>query len=219
VIPPPVVASPLADHQLDYAVEVGARIEGWMERDELRWQAIEASRSPLIVVVGAWLGRNVRTLAAAQREAFGHEVGRIFVIDTWKGSAEDPDRDLETGRYPDRGTKRYPSHYLWSVFYRGLSAYIEEGRVIPLRMASMEACGLLCFSSADLVFIDGSHEETAVRDDIFGWLPFVRPGGLLAGHDFFEDGKVCPGVKAAVEKLVPDYRRGPGSIWYWRVLR
>jgi hypothetical protein len=38
--------------------------------------------------------------------------------------------------------------------------------------------------SLDAVFLDGSHEAAAVEADVRAWLPKVRPGGVLAGHDW-----------------------------------
>lgn len=38
--------------------------------------------------------------------------------------------------------------------------------------------------SLDFVFIDAEHDYESVRDDISAWLPRVRPGGIIAGHDY-----------------------------------
>ena len=35
----------------------------------------------------------------------------------------------------------------------------------------------------DFVFIDGDHRYESVRRDIQAWLPKVRPGGIMGGHD------------------------------------
>lgn len=50
----------------------------------------------------------------------------------------------------------------------------------------------------DLVFIDGDHTYTQVKADIQSWLPHIKPGGILCGHDYgFE---VWPGVKQAFDE-------------------
>lgn len=57
-----------------------------------------------------------------------------------------------------------------------------------------------CF---DLVFIDGSHDEQSVRDDIERAVALLKPDGLLAFHDYRRhsgqhDGRWDPGVTAVV---------------------
>lgn len=41
-------------------------------------------------------------------------------------------------------------------------------------------------ASLDYVYIDADHHYEAVRRDIAAWLPKIKPGGLIAGHDFCE---------------------------------
>jgi hypothetical protein len=40
----------------------------------------------------------------------------------------------------------------------------------------------------DFVYLDGDHSREAVETDIAAWWPLVRPGGILAGHDYVPDG-------------------------------
>lgn len=50
----------------------------------------------------------------------------------------------------------------------------------------------------DLVFIDGDHTYNQVKADIKAWLPHIKPGGILCGHDYgFE---TWPGVKQAFDE-------------------
>lgn len=63
-------------------------------------------------------------------------------------------------------------------------------------------------TSLDFVFIDADHSEQGCRADIEAWLPKIRPGGWIMGHDIN-----WPGVKAAVDDLVPGYEIGPDVVW------
>ena len=80
-------------------------------------------------------------------------------------------------------------------------------------MPSVDAALAMAEGSVDLVFIDGSHEEADVRQDIEVWRPNVRRGGILAGHDYQPEN---PGVVAAVDDLFRDVtvHRPAGSLWY-----
>ena len=51
----------------------------------------------------------------------------------------------------------------------------------------------------DLVFIDGDHSESGVRYDAELGCAILRPGGLLAFHDYGEH--QCPNVKPTVDSM------------------
>lgn len=57
-------------------------------------------------------------------------------------------------------------------------------------------------NSLAFVFIDGSHDYDDVKADITAWLPKVKQGGTLAGHDYGKvDDNAC-GVAQAVNELL-----------------
>lgn len=70
-----------------------------------------------------------------------------------------------------------------------LSAFPGRFRVLDLTSAA--AAPTFAADSLDFVYIDGDHRPEHVRADLAAWWPKVRPGGLLAGHDF-----LCPGENA-----------------------
>ena len=49
---------------------------------------------------------------------------------------------------------------------------------------SVQAASEYKDKSLDWVFIDGAHEYESVKADIEAWLPKVKQGGAIAGHDF-----------------------------------
>lgn len=55
--------------------------------------------------------------------------------------------------------------------------------------------------SLDFVFIDADHVAPAVRADIRAWLPKMKPGGIIAGHDYCE---AHPGVHEVVDEIFGD---------------
>lgn len=55
-------------------------------------------------------------------------------------------------------------------------------------------------NSLDFVYIDGAHDYESVKNDIEAWYSKIKPGAILAGHDFhLED---WPGVFNAVMEFV-----------------
>jgi hypothetical protein len=55
----------------------------------------------------------------------------------------------------------------------------------------------------DFVYIDARHDYESVKEDLHAWFDKVRPGGILAGHDY-ADGILVQGdfgVKTAVDEF------------------
>ena len=66
--------------------------------------------------------------------------------------------------------------------------------------------------SIDVVFIDADHKYESVKKDIINWLPKVKPGGYICGHDINQHW-----VQQAVTETIKTYSTGPDLIWYKQV--
>ena len=66
--------------------------------------------------------------------------------------------------------------------------FIERTKDVPniikIRKSSVEAAKDFTDGSLDAVYIDASHDENSVREDIKTWRPKIKPGGVLSGHDY-----------------------------------
>lgn len=88
-------------------------------------------------------------------------------------------------------------------------------RLNLLRQTSEQAAAGVADQSRDFVFIDADHRYEAVKRDIELWLPKVRPGGLICGHDFCTG---WPGVVRAVrEAFVGGHYDKDSTIWFVQV--
>ena len=75
---------------------------------------------------------------------------------------------------------------------------------------SAKVCGSFG-GGIDFLFIDGAHDRASVEADMDGWLPKVKPGGIVAFHDYNslpQDKPHTRGVKEAV-----DARLWSGAEW------
>lgn len=54
----------------------------------------------------------------------------------------------------------------------------------------------------DMVFVDGGHLYHEATGDISIWFKNLKPGGIMAVHDFEKNEKVWPGVDRAVRELL-----------------
>ena len=66
-----------------------------------------------------------------------------------------------------------------------------------IRDFSVEASKTIEDGSLDVMFIDMNHNYEFVRDDIAHWLPKVKSGGIIGGHDYSQS---FPGVIQAVDE-------------------
>lgn len=90
----------------------------------------------------------------------------------------------------------YRSHLTqadWDRLYASARARLAQYRASLWKYPSVYAATRVPNQSLDFVYIDAKHDEASVRADIAAWLPKVKPGGILAGHDYN-----LPGVRAAV---------------------
>jgi len=53
----------------------------------------------------------------------------------------------------------------------------------------------------DFVFIDADHTYESVKKDILAWYPKVKKGGIIAGHNYFVEGKGYEGLRKAVIEI------------------
>jgi predicted O-methyltransferase YrrM len=71
-------------------------------------------------------------------------------------------------------------------FYRDLIHHSIEsdGKIVPIRLKSDEAAKFFADESIDYIYIDGDHTKDGVQLDIVSWLPKVKNGGIIGGHDW-----------------------------------
>jgi len=74
-----------------------------------------------------------------------------------------------------------------------LSMMNNYNNITKLKMNSKDAVNLFNDGSFDIIYIDAAHDYDNVKFDITSWMPKIKNGGYLSGHDFS-----LPGVNAAI---------------------
>lgn len=59
-----------------------------------------------------------------------------------------------------------------------------EGYYRAIQSGSADAARHFADGSVDFVFLDADHVYPRIYEDIQAWLPKVKPGGIIAGHDY-----------------------------------
>jgi len=73
-----------------------------------------------------------------------------------------------------------------------------EGQYKIIKSQSWDAASNFKDRSIDFVFIDADHIYESVKRDILAWLPKIKQGGIIAGHDYCNE---HPGVIQAVDEI------------------
>ena len=81
-----------------------------------------------------------------------------------------------------------------------LKPVTDLGVVNLIKSHSLDIVDTYADESLALCFIDGSHEYEDVKADLLAWLPKIKKGGILAGHDYVSDNNT--GVCEAVDEVL-----------------
>ena len=161
-------------------------IPGWFNEEWLYDRMIDrAPPQATFVEVGCWLGKSTAYCAGRIRGS-GKAIA-FYAVDTWLGSPSEPamlDAVAQAG----------------GSVYDMFRANMEDAGVLdairPMRLPSVVAATLFANASLDFVFIDADQSQASVQADILAWRPKLRPGGILAGHDWNTYGSVQQAVTA-----------------------
>ena len=169
-------------------------IPGWftfpgLYRDMV--QRAPADRPSEFVEVGCWKGRSAAFMGVEIVNS-GKPIN-LICVDTFTGSAEHS-ADVSV-----------QNNTLFMEFEHNIEPV--KGVVHACPLSSIEAAENMRMWGAefDFVFIDAAHDKDSVLADITAWFPLVRPGGVIAGHDWQE-----AGVNDAVTEF---FGRMPGSSY------
>jgi len=149
------------------------RIEPFGYRDELMRAYRNSIGRPVQYTceVGVWRGHFSQSIL----NAFRSNLKVHYLVDLWAPQdcyGDDCNTTPEKFEEAILATQKI-------VDDMGLS---EEARF--LRGLSTEVCDSIEDSSLDFCYIDARHDYLGCKDDIQAYWPKLKPGGLLAGHDY-----------------------------------
>ena len=172
-------------------------IPGWSD-DILLYYHLVAGELPdgaIIAEVGVNAGRSAVYLAE-RLLALGKRRVHFYAIDWW----------------PGEGFRRE----LLATYRAGLASDEAIDLLRVVRCDGVRAASLFLHESLDFVFIDSDHSEPGMVEHLRVWTPKVKPGGILAGHDYSEVD--WPGVVRAVDAHFGRERIGrpTSTVWEYR---
>ena len=143
-------------------------IQNWFNYEDVILEAIEkAQDGASFVEIGIWKGASA-AFTGVEIINSGKKI-QYDAIDSFHGSREHGD----------------VSSFLYDECKGNLQPLIDAGAINLIQANSPDVAANYADASLDFCFIDASHEYEDVKADIAAWLPKVKPGGILAGHDFY----------------------------------
>ncbi|MCF7675609.1 MAG: class I SAM-dependent methyltransferase [Akkermansiaceae bacterium] len=171
---------------------------GWGSDSPAFAELVERVRPERIFEIGTWQGGSALTMAR-QLDRLGLDC-EIVCVDTWLGALEMwMDLDDSTRHGALRLKHGFPTVYF--TFLANVARAGQQQRITPFPVPSITAaqwCSLRGVR-ADLIYLDGSHEEEDVYQDLVTWWDLLRSGGILFGDDWSWDG-----VRLAVQRFATE---------------
>jgi cephalosporin hydroxylase len=148
--------------------------------------------------IGVWKGQSA-VYMAEQIKKSGKNI-KFWAIDSFCGDGE----ENEYNNDPDVQSKTILQKY-----YENIEPVKNYINTIPEN--SLVAHKYFENESIDFLFIDGDHRYEGVKQDLKLWMPKIKKGGVIAGHDYNEP--TC-GVKQAVDEFFLFGAQGyAGGCW------
>jgi hypothetical protein len=131
-------------------------------------QVYKSFKNPIGAEVGVLEGYLSKNILENNRPSI------FYLIDPWKEFSD------------CCGNIRFDQSVFDLVFGEIEARFKKLPNIVILRKTSLEGSKEIADGSLDFVYLDGDHSAGAVYQDISIWLPKLKSGGLLGGHDFTE---------------------------------
>jgi len=173
---------------------------GWyMNREPM--EALLGEVDPKVVIeLGSWLGLSTRHIGETIRDD-----GILYAVDHWLGN---PQSRVNT------------PHLIPTLYNQFLSNVIHAGlahKIIPIKKTTLEAIHYFRKNGIkpDLIYVDASHEEKDVYNDLVAYYPLVKGHGVICGDDWGY-GHHLP-VQRAVRRFAAKnhLRIETPNNWFW----
>jgi precorrin-6B methylase 2 len=174
-------------------------VEGWFNMEAQYLELLDATpEGGVFVELGCYKGKSTSFIGVEI-----HKQKRdinFFAIDSFQGATNSTDAN-EIKAY--EGISEIEESYTYNVSLIG-------NKIKTIVSLTDEAAQYFEDSSVDVVFVDGGHSYEVVKADILAWLPKVKKGGIISGHDF----NAWEGVNKAVTEIFGTPHKVENDCWF-----
>lgn len=132
-----------------------------------RWHSLTKLFADLDFKVGAEIG--TERAIFAKRICVSNPQVHLYCIDPWTAY---------------KGYREHVSQSKLDDFYQEAADRLSPYNADLVRKFSVDAARDFADESLDFVYIDGNHRLVDVIQDLHYWVPKVRVGGCISGHDY-----------------------------------
>lgn len=176
-------------------IQKNLNTDNWFNFQDF-YNFISEKKFNTFVEIGVWKGHSICYLGKLLKD----KDVKIYAVDLWD----------ETYKYGDNPRLKNQKKFLYDIFKQNVKNNNLTEKIKDIKSLSWEASNEFDDSSVDFVFIDADHEYESVMKDINAWLPKIKKGGIISGHDYFNP---C-GVKKAVDEIFGHKVQFNGPCWY-----
>jgi hypothetical protein len=133
-----------------------------------------------------------------------------IVLSKWSGTLYMVDRWCHAEGYKDISNVSDDQHSACMAAAFEVSVR-HGGRGYLLKETSAEAAERFDDAAVDAVYLDADHSKAGVLADLKLWMPKVRPGGVIAGHDYL-DGDLPEGDFGVRSAVLEFFGREPEMV-------
>lgn len=157
--------------------------------------------------IGGWKGHTTKRILELVPT-----IEKYYVIDPWELYVE-YEKSLDPRGDFAKMVKDMEN--VFNEFKKRVRPY--KSKIEIMKMFSSEAVKNIPDESLDFIFIDGNHAYEYVKEDIVNWIPKVKMGGLISGHDYDRRDGTNLEVQKAVDEMLKKVNKGDNYVWWlWK---
>ena len=157
-----------------------------MKRWDVIIKKLDADKKIIGAEIGVFKAKNSKMLLSALPNL------ELHMIDRWMEYSK-KEKSGDTGAFISQFSARQWQN-IFIIARRKVADFGDRAKIIKL--GSVEASKIYPDGFFDFVFIDGDHSYNGCKKDILSWLPKIKKGGFICGHDYTRNG-----VKRSVDKI------------------
>jgi len=181
-------------------------IEGWFNMEDQYLELLNNTpEGGIFVELGAYKGKSTSFIVTEMVNK-GRNI-QFYTVDTFEGDSGSTDKKEVEAYKQVNVSKMYEE-------FKENTKHLENKFTIMVNY-SYEAADYFLDNSVDCLFLDAGHSFEAVIKDIKAWLPKMKNGSIMAGHDY----TAWEGVGKAVRELLGTPDKVENDCWFIKIKR